>query len=60
METRMPILAREAAKMGLVDDVAPGTPEAFEAEMIRRAEALAGSVEFDDHAGGEAGHPRGG
>jgi putative two-component system hydrogenase maturation factor HypX/HoxX len=47
METRMPILAREAAKMGLVDDVAPGTPEAFEAEMIRRAEALAGSVEFD-------------
>jgi putative two-component system hydrogenase maturation factor HypX/HoxX len=43
METRMPILARQAAKIGLVDDVLGGTPETFEAAMIERAEALAAS-----------------
>jgi putative two-component system hydrogenase maturation factor HypX/HoxX len=48
METRMPILARQAAKTGLVDEVLTGTPEAFEAAMIERAVALAGSAEFDD------------
>jgi putative two-component system hydrogenase maturation factor HypX/HoxX len=49
METRMPILAREAAQIGLVDDTLRGTPEAFEAQMIERAEALAASHHLDDY-----------
>jgi putative two-component system hydrogenase maturation factor HypX/HoxX len=47
METRMPILAPSAAKIGLVDEVLGGTPETFEAAMIERAVALAGSAELD-------------
>jgi putative two-component system hydrogenase maturation factor HypX/HoxX len=47
MVTRMPILAPSAAKIGLVDEVLGGTPETFEAAMIERAVALAGSAELD-------------
>ncbi|MEM7724130.1 MAG: hydrogenase maturation protein [Pseudomonadota bacterium] len=34
METRMPILAREAVKLGLIDAVRAGHPAAFEAGLI--------------------------
>lgn len=34
MDTRMPLLAREAAKRGLIDGVRAGHPQAFEAGMI--------------------------
>jgi putative two-component system hydrogenase maturation factor HypX/HoxX len=47
METRMPLLAREAARIGLVDAVLGGDPDAFEAEVIGRATALAASAELD-------------
>lgn len=40
METRMPILAESAAGIGLLDAVRPGTPEAFEAEVIAEADRL--------------------
>jgi putative two-component system hydrogenase maturation factor HypX/HoxX len=43
MATRMPILAREARRLGLVDATEGGAPEAFERAMIARAEALARS-----------------
>ena len=51
METRMPILAREAARIGLVDEAIDGKPDAFEAAMIERAITLAGSEEYDTLVG---------
>lgn len=48
MQTRMPLLAKEAARIGLVDRIAGGAPEAFEAAMVARAEALAGSGALGD------------
>jgi putative two-component system hydrogenase maturation factor HypX/HoxX len=47
MDTRMPLLARQAAKTGLVDRVIGGSPGDFEAAMIERAAALAAGPELD-------------
>jgi len=42
MATRMPVSARHAAEMGLIDDTLAGTPEQFEVAMVAHARARAG------------------
>ena len=44
---RLPIDARQATAEGLVDDHFGATPEAFRAEVMRRAQALAADPEFE-------------
>lgn len=53
METRMPILARQAATLGLVDEVRTGDPEQFLAEAVMRAEALAASHDLEEMIAGK-------
>jgi putative two-component system hydrogenase maturation factor HypX/HoxX len=48
METRMPILARNAAILGLIDEVRRGDPDRFVAGAVAQAEALAASRDLED------------
>lgn len=43
----LPVGATEAAEIGLVDDVLPGPPEAFEAAVLEQAVALAHRADYD-------------
>jgi putative two-component system hydrogenase maturation factor HypX/HoxX len=47
VENRLPIGARRASRIGLVDDCFASDPEAFDAEVLRRAAALADDPGFD-------------
>lgn len=42
----LPVGAAEAERIGLVDDILPGRPEAFEAAVLDRATALAASADY--------------
>ena len=46
VDNRLPIGARRAARIGPVDDWFAGDPEAFGAEVLRRAAALASDTDF--------------
>ncbi len=46
IDTRMPILARHAVKMGLIDGVRAGTPAAFEAGLIATVQSQVESASF--------------
>jgi len=54
METRMPISAREAASIGLIDGTGPGAPEAFEAAMIAYAQVTADAPMFAERLAAKA------
>jgi enoyl-CoA hydratase/carnithine racemase len=60
METRMPILARQAAKIGLVDEVAPRHAGGVRGCDDRAGRGAGGVSRVRRHAGGEARHPGGG
>jgi len=54
METRMPISARQAASIGLIDAVRRGAPEEFETAMIAHAKAMAAAPDFAERRAAKA------
>jgi putative two-component system hydrogenase maturation factor HypX/HoxX len=55
MQTRMPLLARSAADIGLVDGVRAGTPPAFEAGLIAVVQSQCDCPSFADALAAKAG-----